>query len=169
MKKIIFVLLAFITLSATAEIVSMDEKNPKNNRLFIDEKGLYRFKRAKDIYQKECEDIFSDEMKKKCLEAERAAWERDKTPDYIKKEGTLFTGKIQLFPKKGKEAYFYVREGRMGDKLRLFLNRYYFENGLLYDIETEEPVSAEIIIGGVEGLVPANQNAPRFVIQQNYE
>ena len=169
MKKIIFILLAFISLSAGAEIITMDEKNPKSNRLFIDEKGFYRFKRAKDIYQKECEDISSEEVKRKCMEAEKAAWERGKTPEDIKKDGTLFTGKLQFITPRKKGGYFYVNQGKLGDKIHMFSNRYYFENGLLHDIKTEEPVSADIVIGGVEGLVPANQNAPRFVIQQNYE
>ena len=168
MKKIIFVLLAFVSLSAGAEILTMNEKSSKNE-LFIDEMGLYRYKRAEDMYKNECSDIYSEEVKKKCMAAERAVWEKSRTPEEIKKQGTLYTGKIQVYSAKEKGAYYYINNGKKGKKIDLIQDKYYFEGGLLYDIETEAPYSGDIVIGGVEGWAPKGETAPRFVIQQNYE
>ena len=169
MKKIILICLAFTSLSAAAEIIQMDEKNTKNNRLFIDERGLYRYRRAKDIYEKECEDIFQDEIKKKCLEAERAAWEKDKNPEDVKREGSLFTGKILFVSPDEKKTYYYVNQGKLGKKIRFFSKYYYFENGLLYDIRTEKPYTGEMVIGGVKGLAPSEEEAALFIVQQDYK
>lgn len=168
MKKIIFILLTFISLSVPAEIIQMDERNPDSNELFLDKSGHYRYRSGKDIYQKACTDIYVYEIKKKCLEAEEASWKRKKTPEEIAKEGTLFTGKIKLVPKKGKPTYFYVNKGKQGKKIRLLLDQYYFEDGVLHDIETEEPFSGELVIGGVEGL-SENKNGPRYIVKQRYE
>lgn len=168
MKKIIFVLLAFVSLSAGAEIIAMDAKNSKNE-LFIDEAGLYRYKRAEEMYQNECRDIFSEEVRKKCLAAEKAVWEKNRTKEEVQKQGTLYTGKILIHSGKNRDAYFYVRDGKLGEKIDLIRDQYYFENGLLYDIKTEEPFTGDIVIGGVEGWAAKGEKAPRFVIQQNYE
>ena len=168
MKKIIFVLLFLISLSAGAEIIHMDAKSSKNE-LFIDTSGLYRYRRAEEMYRDECNDIFAEEMKKKCLEAEQARWERNKTKEEVQKQGTLYTGKILVHSPKSKDAYYYVDNGRRGSKIDLIRDQFYFENGLLHDIKTEEPYTGGIVIGGVEGLAPKKEQNPRFIIQQDYE
>ena len=169
MKKIIFVLLAFVSLSAAAEVIRMDMKNPQKNELFIDEYGKYRFRRAEDIFKNECGDSLVEEVRKKCLEAERERWARDKKPEEMNREGTLFTGKIQIPSGNGKDSYYYVNQGKKGDQIKLLLNHYYLENGLLYDIKTEEVISGDIVIGGVERPSSKNSQGERFIVQQNYE
>ena len=58
MRKILFVfLIMWAIVPVQAEILTMDNKNPLNNKLFIDEGGLYRYKRGQDMYEKECKDI----------------------------------------------------------------------------------------------------------------
>ena len=168
MKKIIFVLMAFISLSAGGEIITMDAKSFKNE-LFADEEGLLRYKKAEEMFQKECNDISIEEVKRKCMEAEKERWKKGKTAEEINKAGTLFTGKIQIPSGKGKDSYYYVNQGKQGEQIQLLSNHYYFENGLLYDIKTEEPFTGNLVIGGVEGWAPKGEKAPRFVIQQNYE
>ena len=168
MKKIIFALLAFLSISASAEIIQMNPKDSKNE-LFIDTNGLYRYRRSEEIYQDECKDIFAQEARKKCLEAEKARWERDKTKEEVKRQGTLYTGKILVHSPKNKDTYYYVDNGKKGKKIDLIRDQYYFEKGLLYDIKTEEPISDTIVIGGIEGLAPAQKEKPRFIIQQDYE
>ena len=161
--------MAFVSLSAGAEIITMDVKNPKKNELFADENGLLRYRRAEEIFQEECSDISIEGAKRKCMEAEKERWKRGKTTEQINREGALFTGKIQISLGNGKDSYYYVNQGKQGNKIQLLLNHYYFEDGLLYDIKTEEPVSGDIVIGGVER--PSNKigQGERFVVQQNYE
>lgn len=168
MKKIIFILLAFVSLSAGAEIITMNEKSSKNE-LFIDEVGLYRYKRAEEMYQNECSDIFSETARQKCLAAEKAVWERNRSKEDVQKQGTLYTGKILVHSGKNNGSYFYVNDGKLGEKIALIRDQYYFENGVLYDIKTEEPFTGSIVIGGAEGWAPKGEKAPRFIIQQNYE
>ena len=168
MKKIIFMCLALVSLSASAEIIAMDEKNPKNE-LFIDEAGLYRFKRAEEMYKNECGDIFAEEVKKKCLEAEKLRWAKGRTPEEVNREGTLYTGKIVMHSPKNKDIYFYVENGKKGKQIDLTRDQFYFENGLLYDIKTEASFTGRIVIGGVEGLADKKEDMPRFIVQQAYE
>ena len=163
MKKGIIFLLMFLGLPVMAEIITVD----KNNEIFIDEGGLYRYKRAEELYQKNCQDSLTEEVRKKCMAAEKAVWERGKTQEEIKKQGTLFTGKIKVHSKKG-DSYFYIKDGKKGEQIHLLLKRYYFENGVLNDIKTEAPLTGEIVIGGVEGL-SADENIPRYIVQQKYE
>ena len=168
MKKIIFILLAFVSLSAGAEIITMDERSSKNE-LFIDEAGLYRYKRAEEMYKNECSDISSEAVRKKCLAAEKAVWERNRAKEDVQKQGTLYTGKILVHSAKDKDAYYYINNGKKGKKIDLIRGQYYFEEGVLFDIKTEEPFTGDIVIGGVEGWAPTGEKAPRFVIQQNYD
>ena len=146
----------------------MDAKSSKNE-LFIDTSGLYRYRRAEEMYQDECNDIFAEEVRKKCLEAEQTRWKRNRTKEEVQKQGTLYTGKILVHSPKNKDAYYYVTDGKKGKKIDLIRDQYYFEKGLLYDIKTEEPVSDTIVIGGIEGLAPNKNAKPRFIIQQDYE
>ena len=169
MKKMILILLALVSLSASAEVILMNPRTPQKNELFIDDYGKYRYKRTEEMFKSECGDISVEEVRKKCLEAEKAKWERGKTKEEIGKDGKLFTGKIRIPTPTGKDTYFYVYQGKKDEQIKLELNRYYFENGVLYDIKTEEPVSDDIIIGGAEGLSSKKGNAPRFLIQQKYE
>ncbi len=164
MKKIILFFVAFLTLPVRAEVIAWEN----NKELFIDEVGLYRYRRAEEIYRQNCHDSPTEEIRSKCMVAEKSAWERGKTPEEIQKQGTLFTGKIKIHSEKGKEAYFYVKEGKKENQIRLLLNRYYFENDLLYDIKTEFPFSGEIVIGGVEGL-SSDEKTLRYIAQQKYE
>ena len=163
MKKLIICFVTFFILPVRAEIVEMD----KTKELFIDEMGLYRYSRAEEIYKKNCLDSSTEAVRKKCLESEKAIWERGKTQEEIKKQGTLFTGKIKT-NSSGVEDYFYVIDGKKGKQIHLLLNNYYFENGELYDIKTEAPFTGEIVIGGVEGLAE-DEKGPRYIAQQKYE
>lgn len=168
MRKILFVfLIIWAIVPVQAEILVMDNKNPLNNKLFIDEGGLYRYKRGQDMYEKECQDIYSEEMKKKCMEAERAVWARKRPLNDVEKEGTLFTGKI-----KEENSYFNVIEGVKGPEIHLLLKHLYFERGddqdVLYDIRTEGPYSGKIVIGGVERLSPEKGKGDRFIASQKY-
>ncbi|MGN0919328.1 MAG: hypothetical protein ACI4OR_01010 [Alphaproteobacteria bacterium] len=163
MKKGIVFLVLFLGLPVLAEVVTLD----KDSEIFMDEAGLYRYKRAEDVYQKNCQDSSTEEIKKRCLAAEKAVWERGKTPEEIKKQGSLFTGKIKVPSIKG-DSYFYVKNGKKGEPIRLLLKRYYFENDSLHDIKTEAPFTGEIVIGGVESL-SADEDAPRYIAQQKYE
>ena len=160
---VIFLMVLF-ALPAKAEIVVLDGKNKE---LFIDESGFYRYVKAEDIFAKNCRDSSTEAIKKRCLKAEKNAWERGKSPDEIRRQGTLFSGKI-VERLGNKNNYFYVKDGKKGEQINLVLNKYYFENGLLHDIKTEEPFSGEIVIGGVEGL-SADGKSPRFIAQQRYE
>jgi len=164
MKKLIFALSLLFVGPVFAEVADMDA----NKELFIDKDGLYRYTRAEDVYQKNCHDSPTEEVRSKCMAAEKAVWARGKTPEEIKKQGTLFSGKLKEHFK-GKEKYFYVKEGKKSEQINILLNEYYFENGLLYDIKTEEPFTGEIVIGGVEGLVVKGEKAPRYIAQQKYE
>ena len=163
MKKLMFVLSLFFVYPVLAEVVDMDV----NKELFIDKDGLYRYARAEDVYQKNCQDSPTAEIRSKCMAAEKAVWARGKTPEEIKRQGTLFSGKLKEHFN-GKDKYFYVKNGQKGEQINLLLHRYYFENGLLYDIKTEEPFTGEIVIDGVEGLAPDGK-FPRFIAQQKYE
>ncbi len=158
-----FVLSLFFIGPVFAEIADMDV----NKELFIDEAGLYRYRRAEEMYQKNCHDSPTEEIRSKCMAAEKAVWARGKTQEEIRRQGTLFSGKLKEHFK-GKDKYFYVKDGKKAEQIRLLLNRYYFENGILYDIKTEAPFTGEIVIGGVEGL-SADEKSPRFIAQQKYE
>ena len=59
MKKGIIFLLMFLGLPVMAEIITVD----KNNEIFIDEGGLYRYKRAEELYQKNCQDSLTEEVR----------------------------------------------------------------------------------------------------------
>ena len=50
----------------------------------------------------------------------------------------------------------------------MLFKRYYFENGVLYDIKAEEPFTGDIVIGGIEGL-SADENTSRYIAKQKYE
>ena len=167
MKKLVFICLLTSIISAQAEILVMDDKNPLNNQLVIDKMGLYRYKSGKETYQKECEDIYVEDVKKKCMEAERAVWAKTRPLNELSKEGTLFTGKI----KEG-ENYFYVTEGVKQQKVHLLRKHLYFERtddqDILYDIQTEEPYSGELVIGGVEALSVEKGKGDRFIAKQKY-
>ena len=174
MKKIIIVLSLFLSLPVGAEIAFIGKKNDPNNNLFVDQKGHYRYLRGIDVYQKECKDIWVDTTRDRCLESERAAWERNKTPEDLKKEGTLFTGKIRVPSSKEGDIYFYVENGVKGNKIRLLLNRFYFEKGsnnkdTLFDIKTEEPYTGDVTIGTVDGLSAIQGSEEHFIVQQNYK
>ena len=175
MKKIILICLALLAVfPAKAEIVFMDKKNNPKNELFIDERGLYRYLRGRDVYEKECKGVFPEEVRKKCIASERATWEKGKTAAELKKEGTLFTGKIRMPSINGKDIYFFVKEGEITSRVNLFSGRYYFDpdsdnKNVLYDITTEEPYSGSVVIGGVKGLTPEKEKAKRYIIQQDYE
>ena len=169
MKKIIFIMLVFISLSASAETILMDPRTPNKNKLFIDELGRYRYKRIEEMFKEECGDISVEEIRKKCLEAEKAKLERENIKEEIGNDGKLFTGKIKIPTPTGKDTYFYVYQGKKREEIHLELNRYYFENGVLYDIKTEAPVSDDVIFGGAEGLSSQKGKALRFLIQQKYE
>ena len=163
MRKGIIFLIMFLGLPVMAEIITVD----KNNEIFVDEAGLYRYRRAEEIYQKNCQDSPTEEIRKKCMDAEKSVWERGKTQEEIKKQGTLFTGKIKVHSGK-KEEYFYINNGQKGKQISLLFKRYYFENGVLYDIKAEEPFTGDIVIGGIEGL-SADENTSRYIAKQKYE
>ena len=175
MKKIILICLLMIAvLPANATVVFMDKKENPKNELFIDESGLYRYIRAEDVYRRECQDAYPETSKKKCMESARASWEMGKTPDEIKKEGKLFTGKIRMPSANGKEDYFYANEGIKGAKIQIFSKKYYFEKApdgrdLLCDLTTEAPYTGAVPVGGVETLSSQKGKGRRFVAFQEYE
>ena len=169
MKKILICLFILSVLPVRAEVVAL---TGKNDGLFLDGTGRYRYVRGEDIYQKGCNDIFSEAMKKKCLKAERTAWQKGKTVEEIQREGTLFTGKILLTSQNGEKNYFYVKDGQKGKEIELFFKYFYFEEedgkNLLYDIRTEAPYSGDVVIGGVEGISQEKGKEPRFIVNQEY-
>ena len=65
MRKGIIFLIMFLGLPVMAEIITVD----KNNEIFVDEAGLYRYRRAEEIYQKNCQDSPTEEIRKKCIDA----------------------------------------------------------------------------------------------------
>ena len=51
MKKMILILLALVSLSASAEVILMNPRTPQKNELFIDDYGKYRYRKIKSIFK----------------------------------------------------------------------------------------------------------------------
>ena len=172
MKKILLAsLFVLSSLSVQAEIVSL---YGDKQEVFVDKKGLYRYMSGKNIYQKECNEIYQEEARRKCMEAEEASWRRSKTPEELQKEGTLFSGKIKTRNPQKQDVYFYVENGVRKKQIQLFLNRYYFEKNqdnqdVLYDIETELPYSGELVVGKAEIPLLMKKDPLSLIVRQKYE
>jgi hypothetical protein len=174
MKKIILMSLCLLcSVSSFARVVVLDEKNSKKNELYVDEHGLYRYKKGEDIYKWECMDIYQKEAKKKCMEARKLALESLRSKAENQQDDTLFTGKIQIRPRKGEDTYYYVEDGVRGKEINVLRKQYYFEKNtagkyVLFDLTTEEPYTGDMTLGSVVGLSPIVGHESRFLITQKY-
>ena len=175
MKKIILMSLCLLcSVPSFARVVVLDEKTPKKNELYVDENGLYRYKKGEDIYKWDCMDVYQKEAKKKCMESRKAVLEQLRAKAENQQDDTLFTGKIQIHPRKGEDTYFYVEDGVRGKQINVFRRQYYFEKDsagkyVLYDLTDEEPYNGEMLLGSVNGLSPIKGYESRFVVSQKYE
>ena len=174
MKKIILVVLCFLYAAPTmARVVLMDEKNKKKNELYVDEHGLYRYKKGEAIYKWDCMDVYQKEAKQKCMAARKAALDEMRSKVENQQDDTLFTGKIQVHSRKGEDSYFYVEDGVKGKQIYVQRQKYYFEKNqsgkyVLYDLTDEEPYTGEMILGTVGGLSPVPGYDTRFIVSQRY-
>ncbi len=174
MKKIwILILCVFYMVPAVARIVVLDERNAKKNELYVDEHGLYRYRKGEDVYKWDCMDVYQPEMKKKCMQARKVALDQMRSKVENDNDETLFTGKIQVHPRKGEDTYFYVEDGVKGKQIYVLRGQYYFEKNqagkyVLYELSTEEPFTGEITLGTVAGLSPVPGFDTQFVVTQRY-
>ena len=106
MKKIILILLAFISLSAKAEVITLNTRNLKNNQLFIDDAGKYRYIHGKDIYKEGCADIFSEEVRKKCIGDEPVMTARP--ADFLEPEMEKFRQEIKQYIRQDEDVLSYA-------------------------------------------------------------
>ena len=175
MKKIILMVLCLLcSVSSFARVVVLDEKNSKKNELYVDENGLYRYKKGEDIYKWECMDIYQKEAKKKCMQARKAALDELRAKAENQQDDTLFTGKIQIHPRKGEDTYYYVEDGVRGKEINVLRKQYYFEKNtagkyVLFDLTDEEPYTGDMTLGSVVGLSPIIGHESRFIVSQKYE
>ena len=174
MKKIILIVLCLLyTMPVMARIVLMDERNSKKNELYVDEHGLYRYKKGEDIYKWDCMDVYQKDAKKKCMAARKAAQDELRSKAESQVDDTLFTGKIQVHPRKGEDTYFYVEDGVKGKQIYVQRQKYYFEKNeagkyVLYDLKDEAPFTGEMVLGTVAGLSPVPGYDTQFVVSQRY-
>ena len=174
MRKIILIALCLLYTAPTlARIVLLDEKNRKQNELYIDEHGLYRYKKGEDIYKWDCMDVYQKEAKKKCMAARKAVQDEMRAKAENQADDTLFSGKIQIHPRKGEDTYFYVEDGVKGKQIYVQRQKYYFEKNqagkyVLYDLTDENPFTGELVLGTVAGLSPVPGFDTRFVVSQRY-
>lgn len=174
MKKIFLITLCLLyTMPTMARVVLMDERNSKKNELYVDEHGLYRYKKGEDIYKWDCMDVYQKEAKQKCMAARKAAQEELRSKAENQQDDTLFTGKIQVHPRRGEDSYFYVEDGVKGKQIYVLRGKYYFEKNqagkyVLYELGTEEPFTGEIVLGNVAGLSPVPGFDTQFMVTQRY-
>ena len=174
MKKIILMTLCFLYVApVAARVVLMDEKNSKKNELYVDENGLYRYKKGEDIYKWDCVDVYQKEAKKKCMAARKIAIEGLRAKAEKQMDDTLFSGKIQVHPRKGEDTYFYVEDGVKGKQIYVQRQKYYFEKNqagkyVLYDLTDEQPFTGDIVLGSVSGLSPVPGFDTQFMVSQRY-
>ena len=174
MRRIFLIILCFLYAAPVmARVVLLDERNSKKNELYVDEHGLYRYKKGEDIYKWDCMDVYQKEAKQKCMAARKAAQEELRSKAENQKDDTLFTGKIQVHPRKGEDTYFYVEDGVKGKQIYVLRGKYYFEKNqagkyVLYELATEEPFTGEIVLGSVAGLSPVPGFDTRFMVSQRY-
>jgi len=174
MKKILLMALCFLyTVPVMARIAVMDEKNKKQNELYVDEHGLYRYKKGEDIYKWDCMDVYQKEAKKKCMDARKAIQDEMRVRAENQVDDTLFTGKIRVHSRKGEDSYFYVEDGVKGKQIYVQRQKYYYEKNqagkyVLYDLTDEKPYTGELVLGTVAGLSPVPGYDTRFVVSQRY-
>lgn len=174
MKKLILLILCFLyTLPTMAHIVLLDEKNKKQNELYVDEHGLYRYKKGEELFKWDCIDVYQKEAKKKCMEAKKKAMDEMRSKAENQQDDTLFTGKIQVRSRKGEDSYFYVEDGVKGKQIYVLRGKYYFEKNqagkyILYDLTDEQPFTGELVLGSVVGLSPVPGFDTHFVVSQRY-
>lgn len=174
MRKIILITLCLLYAAPTmARVVVLDEKNKRQHELYVDENGLYRYKKSEEIYKWECMDVYQPEAKKRCMEAKSVVQEQLRSKAEKQQDDTLFTGKIQIRSRKGEDSYFYVEDGIKGKQIYVLRQQYYFEKNaagkyVLYDLTDEKPFTGEITLGTVAGLSPMPGYEAHFVIYQRY-
>lgn len=174
MKKIILMVMCLLYMvPAMARVVVMDERNSKKNELYVDENGLYRYRKGEDIYKWDCVDVYQVEAKKKCMAARKKAQDELRSKAENQQDDTLFTGKIQVHTRKGGDIYFYVEDGIKGKQIYVLRDKYYFEKNqagkyVLYELATEEPFTGEIVLGSVAGLSPVPGFDTQFMVSQRY-